>query len=271
MLSEQFTDRVQRLIKARLAERDRAFSMDLAVIKSDCARTGMSGSGNYYTQIHQAAERELKIRTAIVWTSMGRVHKILGNGRSSDLAEAFKAIVDEYCDSFRNELDQMLESKIKNQHLRTRLKLDRALEEVREMHHVEVDLYVDSLGAEGAQIDSRGGAYNFYGSVGVVQTGPGAIANTVQNLGGDDRDSILKALEQVRAVIESSHELAPQRAELIEIAEECKQIMSSATPNNSKLRAYFEVFATSVQGIASAGPAYQALQAAALALGIILP
>ena len=40
-------------------------------------------------------------------------------------------------------------------------------------------------------------SYNFYGTVGAVQTGPGAIANIVQNLGADEKHAILEALAQV--------------------------------------------------------------------------
>ena len=114
-------------------------------------------------------------------------------------------------------------------------------------------------------------SYNFYGTVGVVQTGPGAIANIVQNLGAEEKHAILEALAQVRAAVEATQELAAQRQELVEIAEECTAIVQSQNPNNSKLRAMFDMLSSSIQTIASAQPAYQTLKVALLSLGITLP
>ncbi len=103
-------------------------------------------------------------------------------------------------------------------------------------------------------------AFAFYGAVGAVQTGPGAVANVVQNLGAEEKHAILQALAQVRAAVIATQELAAQRQELIEIADECSATVQSENPNNSKLRAMFDVLSSSIQTMASAQPAYQALK-----------
>lgn len=114
--------------------------------------------------------------------------------------------------------------------------------------------------------------YNFYGAVGSVQTGANATANVVQNLGADDRASLLSAIQQVRDALSNSPSVGEQqRSELLEIADECASQMTASAPNNTKLLTMFNVLGTAIQSIASAQPAYQALKGAILPLGITLP
>ena len=156
--------------------------------------------------------------------------------------------------------------------LRDRLTLDEACDDSRRKHDVEIDLYVDSLKISAEeQPSAMAHSYHFYGTVGTVQTGAGATANVVQNLAAEDKQALLRALDQIKDAISSSQALLAQREELIEIAEECITLMQAPQPNDSKLRAMFDVLATSVQAVASAQPAYQALKAALLPLGIMLP
>lgn len=114
--------------------------------------------------------------------------------------------------------------------------------------------------------------YNFYGAVGSVQTGANATANVIQNLGADDRATLSSAIQQVRDALSNAQTVGEQqRKELLEIADECVSQMSASSPNNTKLLTMFNVLGTSIQSIASAQPAYQALKIAVLPLGITLP
>lgn len=139
-------------------------------------------------------------------------------------------------------------------------------------HEIEVDLYVDSLQRPGEHDMTPSSTYNFYGHIGTVQTGAHAVASTVQNLGAEGKsvlaDALVKVLEALQAAT-SIHE--QQKAELVEMAKEAQQQLTSAKPNNTKLLTTFNVLATAMQGIASAQPAYQALKLAVLPLGITLP
>lgn len=114
--------------------------------------------------------------------------------------------------------------------------------------------------------------FNFQGTVGSVQTGANAVANVVQNLGANERAALVSALQKVKEVIEIAPSLAePQRQQLLEIAHECSSGIESESPNDTKLLAMFNVLGTTIQSIASAQPAYQALKTALLAVGITLP
>jgi hypothetical protein len=172
------------------------------------------------------------------------------------------------------ELSASLEERVKRSQLNMSVSLTDALRASLAKHEVEIDLYVDSLtnsqAGEGKHPMTQN--YNFYGAVGSVQTGANSVANTVQNLGGDDRAALTAALQQVReAVVVAPAVGEQQRRELIEIADDCATQMASESPNNTRLLTMFNVLGTAIQSIASAQPAYQALKVALVPLGISLP
>ena len=114
--------------------------------------------------------------------------------------------------------------------------------------------------------------YHFHGNVGSVQTGANAVANVIQNLSVDERASLAAALQQFKKAIEIAPSLTkPERQKLFEIAQECSSEIGSESPNDTKLFAMFNILGTTIQSIASAQPAYQALKTAFLVCGITLP
>jgi hypothetical protein len=114
--------------------------------------------------------------------------------------------------------------------------------------------------------------YHFHGSVGSVQTGANSVANVVQNLGAEDRASLLAALQQVKEALSVAPSIAEtERQKLLEKAEECSSQMAAESPNNTELLTTLNVLGTAIQSIASAQPAYQVLKIALLPLGITLP
>ena len=132
-------------------------------------------------------------------------------------------------------------------------------------YDIEVDLYVDSLFVSDPDkgVASMTQNYNFYGNIGSVQTGANSTANVVQNLEPNDRDALLRALQQVRdAIFNASSVEERQREELVEIADECTSQMLTESPDNTELLTMFNVLGTAIQSIASAQPAYQVLKSA---------
>lgn len=114
--------------------------------------------------------------------------------------------------------------------------------------------------------------YNFLGNVGSVQTGANAVATVVQNLGVNERASLITALQQFKNAIESEPSLTEmQKQELLEIMQNCSNEINSETPNDTKLNDMFNVLGATVQTLASAPVAYQVLKTAFLACGINLP
>lgn len=142
-------------------------------------------------------------------------------------------------------------------------------------HEIEIDLYVDTYEKHSEKSDSNAGqapTYHFYGSVGAVQTGPSALANIVQNLSNEDQEAIKQALSLARDAITATSEIEEtQKKELVEIVDDAKKELDSEKPNNTKLKSLFTTVAETIQTLASAQPAYQALKAALIPFGIILP
>lgn len=272
MLSDIFKERIARLIEVGFTERRRQLPFALLKIDREAAASGGFHSSSRYLLIHRVTAQELQIRGIIVWRGLVRVHQILGSSFSETLAQDLKSEFASYLNEIRNELDKVLAERIKDDKLRDRLTLDESASDSVAKHNIEIDLYVDDLRKPSLEESaSPQHTYNFYGAVGAVQTGPGAQASVVQNLGTDEKQGILLALVEVRKAIEAAHELGSQQSELVEITEECTTLMKADSPNNSKLRAMFDVLASSIQTVASARPAYEAMKAALLPLGITLP
>ncbi|MDP3483436.1 MAG: hypothetical protein Q8S05_09035 [Sulfuricella sp.] len=274
MADPRFTDLVYRLVSARIADRREQLPLDISTLRAEFAKNGQLGSGRYLVYVHQAITRELEIRAVIVWESLVRVHQTLDTPLHDDLAAELKEQFVRYLEQFASELSGALAEHIKDGKLRERLTISEAQDKVRKKHDVEIDLYVESLRQREA-LAKKGGSmsqnYTFYGNVGAVQTGANANANIVQSLSDEDRQALLEALGQVREVVTSAEQLGAQRKELQEVTDDAAAIVRSADPNSTKLRAYLDVLSAAVQGIAGAQPAYQALKAALLPLGIMLP
>jgi hypothetical protein len=59
--------------------------------------------------------------------------------------------------------------------------------------------------------------------------------------------------------------------EVVAVVEETRSELLVDRPNRTKLQAFFSVITSTIQTLASAQPAYQALKTALLPFGVILP
>lgn len=275
MLEKRLKDRAERLIEVRISERRQQLPRDIGQIKSRAAGHGAFHSSNTMLAIHGAFARELEIRSIICWECLVRVHRILGAVHCENLASDLKDYMHSFIEKTRNELDEFLNNELKTFQPH-KLTLDDAQRHANQKHDIEIDLYCDSLQAQETDTEIQSLAakqeYYFYGTVGAVQTGANAIANVVQNIGADDKQALTDALNLVRESIGAIQNLAEvQKEELVQVVDECRAEITSEKPNNTRLRALLSTVATSIQTIASAQPAYQAVKGALLPLGIVLP
>ena len=275
MLDPIFLDRVARLTEVRIRERRRQFPGELTAIAGNLNARGLLRSSVHVFQSQQAHERELEARAILTWENLVRVHRTFGARYAPELRDDFKALLSTRVEVDFAELSGSFEAVQRLSGLLRANDLAEAKEHVLSKHAAEIDLYVDSLlpsEGSGSMSSPNSQTYNFYGNVGAVQTGAHAVANTIQNLGADDRAALISAIDQVKDALTSTSTLQEQhRRELLELASEAKEQLAAANPNNTKLLTVFTVLATSVQAIASAQPAYLALKSALLPLGIMLP
>jgi hypothetical protein len=87
-----------------------------------------------------------------------------------------------------------------------------------------------------------------------------------------DREALLSALSLARKALASVDRLpAHPKEEIVELVDEAEIEIKKPKPNNSKLLSTFMTIAQAIQTMGSLKPAYDALKAALLPLGIALP
>jgi hypothetical protein len=274
MLTSEMTDRCKRLIEVGFSERRRQLEGEISRIYQIMASKGMGGSGYMISQLYELLQRELEIRAVLIWENIVRVHKLMGSTISDASDADFKDAFRLYVSKAHEELTPILKDIVSGAPRCDLLTLDKKLAFVIEKHDIEIDLYFDSLKQTKESDDSLKPSpqYNFYGTVGAVQTGSYSAANIVQHLGQEDKKELIAALELVKEQLATLQGMTTdKRNELIEIAQECLQQSISATPNNTKLMTMLNLLGVTVQSFASAQPAYHALKAALIPLGISLP
>lgn len=274
-LSAKFVDRVDRLLAVQLQERRGTLTAEIEASKSLHNSRGMLMSGAYIKAIQDLCIRELEIRGRHSWQALVRVIGLLEPKAHPHSGPALKDYLNATLKSTYNELEVVFkQSLFGNEDVSTE-PLQTALMHVTRKHEVEIDLFLDAeeTNAESSPPGARMTAnYNFYGNVGSVQSGDGAVANVVQNLAPGDREALERALRLAREAIESAPGIASQkRTELVAVIDEAAESIRSEAPNNTKLESLFSVISSTVQSLASAPGAYVALKAALLPLGITLP
>lgn len=134
----------------------------------------------------------------------------------------------------------------------------------------EIDLIMSELEIleKGDQVTT---IYNINSSGGIVQTGDGSEAK-IFNINNSDRDEILKILDLMANTLAIADDFKSHKKEEVkEILEEVKNEIGKYSPNRMRLTSLLYGFAMTVQSIASVKPAYEALKATALHIGINLP
>ena len=269
-LLSDLKDRSGRLLAVRVQEQRKQLERHVGELKARAAANGAFHSSRLSQQIYEAHERELEVRSIIAWECIVRAHKALGSVTFSGLTTFLKELLTDQVKEFQSELSARLAEHAKILSFPPSFDLSEAAKRAVEKHDIEIDLYQDVLMTNGKE--TAAAQYNFYGYVGAVQTGASAQANVVQSLGAQDLAALGHALELARGAIQDASDLdEAKKRELISIAQECKTEISSGDPNNTKALTMLNVLAASVQSIASAQPAYQALRAALIPLGVVLP
>jgi len=234
-------------------------------------RAQLHGHGQLYLVLLQLYENEIGKRAQVVWRSIHRAHQSFGATVSEtllqDLTEAFRANMNPVVEDLRPKFEQDMRGAPAGMYAAA--KFTDALNHELARHETEIEHYVASLHAAAARGAASASQYAFYGNVGAVMTGQGAVANVVQNIGADQREAMLKALEIVKQAIAQAPELtARDRGELSEIADEVAAEVDKESPNTRRLSLTLQTLASAVQGISSGPGAYEVLRTAAAAIGI---
>lgn len=271
MLDATFLQRFNALLAADISAREHELRDALMGLKRLFASRGTYNSGSYAAGVRDALEGELQARTQTAIDCLRRVQNTLRIPADAGFRDDAKNLLREKIGLWSGSFSADFQAA--TSHLSWRMDHDfsRIRQQMEHRASIEVDLLADASAAPAAA-DSAANSFHFYGPVGALQTGSHARAKIVQNLGDREVEALRQVLEQIRDRLQSSDEVDPTtRTELIQLADDCEGEITSSAPNVSKLNALFQYLATTVQTLASTRPAYDALRAALIPLGIHLP
>ena len=127
--------------------------------------------------------------------------------------------------------------------------------------HLAIDMYVDSRLHQTSPLPSVTHNISVRGSVGILQTGHGAVASISGGLSHAEQSAALEALTQAIAAIIAAPPGRVSTSDLLSVAAEATDTVKSQSPDKSKLRQAFDVLSSGVQAIGAAPQAYSAMQA----------
>lgn len=237
------------------------------------AASGASHSSGAIFTIAEVCVGAVGAAAPAAWSELWRAMVTARVTPSPELADELKNAVRELVsphvrrimgtfDEYRGRIDKMISSAAARQSIDQADRL--ALRQV----DAEIDLAVMSLNRvarEGQQ-----GVVQVYGPVGAIVSGMYANASVVQNLGPQDHTELRAALTELRRAVESVEDQR-RRQELADLTDEVRDELEKPAPNSLRVGAALMAIATGVQTIATVGPAYQAVKAAAALVGIQLP
>jgi hypothetical protein len=119
---------------------------------------------------------------------------------------------------------------------------------------------------------SAGGTYiNFnHSNIGALQTGANALANVKMNVSQPAYDGLAGALENLSLALNSLTSLPNHsKEEIIELVADSKSELAKEKPNMAKLSSFLLTIGSAVSLVSELKPAYDAVKAAAVALGIL--
>jgi len=266
--------RIQHLINGQKEGRRRQLFEGINRIKGEFAQHNALHSSTMARQIYKLCVQELEMRATQIWENIARVHQTYEAPNPESLSNELKDLFKKYISTEAKELTDVMIQNLMDRSFAMFCYLNTDLQAVLEKHNAEIDLYVDSLKYSPKQSENsnESSVFHFYGNIGTVQTGMNAHANIIQNLSLDDKSKLESALTFLNESLVKIEEFsAVQKEEITEIVNDALNEIEKQKPNNMKLSTMLTSVGMTIQTVASAQPAYQALKVALLPLGITLP
>jgi hypothetical protein len=268
---------VDRMVRVQFEERSEQLRRDIQLAVNQMTMKGVRGS-SLVQRVHDICARDIEIRTLILWQTIRRVLGDVGAQPSVSLADELKDAIRGYVGQITKFPTEQLERVASNAGFQASSLIDarnRAIEKV----FAEIDLFTLSLlsRAEAKKESQKGDAFQprFYisqSTIGSIQTGPSATATVVMNIGSEQREELLRALDLLKQELSTVDDIpGHSKEEVSEIAEELENELQKDKPNRIRISTLFTSVATAIQTLGSLQPAYQAIKSALGAIGISLP
>lgn len=274
MLDPQIAGLARRMILAQFEDRKKEVQRAVVQLADQFRIAGALSSGTFVVEMRECCAREVEIRAKLIWQALLRVMSNLGVKPSEGLSVALQSEVEGYSAQMLSDLEPIMAKHKRHGSSVHAEPLSSAWGLAMRKIYVEIDLFVSSLHAR-VQTDELPGSQNttlnIYSPVGVIQTGPGAMASISHNLGAGERDVLFRALDIIKESLATTGELVGVREEISELIEEARAEVGKSKPNGMRLQSVLTGIASVIQTVGSLQPAYQVLKAALLPLGVFLP
>lgn len=269
MLDSSVVDVAERMITAQYIERREQLEHDIQSIRAQMSSRGMLHSGSTITKTRQRCVQEIEARMQIAWKVFWRVLTTTGTAETPRLGDDIKAAVSRVVEPAIGDIEAHLIKAQEIVGMRTETSLVGAYAHAASKVDAEIDLFVLSLRSNAGAGGGAGQTLNFYSPVGAVQTGAGSFAVV---LSPSERETIRSALDQLLLAVANLDTVGGHsQEEYVEVVQEAKEEVQKGNPNKLRLSTLATSIATGIQTTASLQPAYSALKAALLPLGIVLP
>lgn len=272
MIDEKTQGIARRLLDAQLRLRDQALESDAGNIKERMSVRGALMSGMTVSQISQLACQEFRTRTHVAWDTLLRVLSEVGVTPAEELRLDLVVWIERFIEDTFQILATFLNHATSNIGFGAGVgPLQDEATALKSEFEAKADLLIASL-TQRATSSPTAAVMHFYGAVGTVQTGAGASATVTQHISQADMAMLKVALDRIPDEIAASADLATDaRNELIEVLHDVRGEIAKDKPNSIRIRQLAIGVATAIQTSASLRPAYEALKAALVPLGVTLP
>ncbi|PYJ67928.1 MAG: hypothetical protein DME76_14015 [Verrucomicrobia bacterium] len=273
MLDPQIAGLARRMILAQFEDRKKEVQRAVVQLADQFRTAGALSSGRFVVELRECCAREVEIRAKLTWHALLRVMSNLGVKASEDLSVALQSEVEGYSAQTLPDLEMIMASHKRHGSSVIAEPLSSAWGLAMRKIYVEIDLFVSSLRArvESNELrESQKTTLNIYSPVGVIQTGSGAMTNISYSLDAGERDVLVRALDLVKESLATGEHVGV-REEISELIEEARAEVGKPKPNGMRLQSVLTGIAGAIQTAGSLQPAYQALKAALLPLGVFLP
>ncbi len=253
---------------------ERTIELDAAAQKVSREHTarGMRHSGNHIFALAKVQLEAFPHSVEDAWEILKDVHHSLGAVTSQDVRDAMKSWITESIGIFQRQASSSIAAYITRHAngLQNKAMLnevdttERAARFLSARYDIAIDNYMDTLMNHPKSL----GAITINAqTIGAVLTGDRATAHVSQS--PESMAKMTELLSLMRDAISRDSSLNPQRQrELLEIADEVKDELSSSNPNETKLMTLFSLLTQSVQTLPAALPAYEAARALLAGFGI---
>lgn len=272
MIDEHTQSIARGLLDAELRLRDQAMERDTQLIKEQMSVRGALRSGMTVTQISQLTCQEFRTRTHVAWDTLLSVLSEVGVSPAKELRRDLVAWIEYFIENTFQILSTRLNHSTSNLGFGAGVgPLQDEAAALKREFEAKADLLMASL-KQRVTSSPTAPIMHFHGAVGAVQTGAVASASVTQHIGQADLAAVKVALDRIADEIGASADLASDaRGELAEVLKDVRDELAKPKPNSIRIRQLAMGVATSIQTSASLRPAYEALKAALLPIGVTLP